>query len=96
MFVDAQSKTLGEHMDHLMRRLNGVFSCIHCHDDPNRQSYVSRESLWKHCLENHSRLFPARSDELLRFREAYEQECLTQAYVYMISPLMVLLSISDS
>ncbi|KFY99854.1 hypothetical protein V500_01251 [Pseudogymnoascus sp. VKM F-4518 (FW-2643)] len=76
---EREAPNLEEHLSRVMRKYNGVFSCIHCLDDPNRQSYASRDSLWKHCLENHSQLFPARSDELLRFRETYEEECRIRA-----------------
>lgn len=89
------SDILEEHVGRVYRKYNVMFNCIHCVDNPNSLIYASRDSLWKHCLENHSQLFPARSDELLRIRETYEEECQIQAYVYMISTSVILPGISD-
>ena len=86
--ADTQSHNLKEYLDYVNRKYDGTFSCIHCFDDPNHGDYASRESLWQHCLENHSRWFPTRSDKLLRYREAYEDVCHRAAYVYLISPSM--------
>ncbi|KFY73912.1 hypothetical protein V499_06042 [Pseudogymnoascus sp. VKM F-103] len=85
--ADTQSHILKEHLDYVNRRHKGTFSCIHCFDDPDCGDYASRESLWKHCLENHSRWFPTSSDKLLRYREAYEDVCYRAAKVKSTNPV---------